>query len=183
MTDLHPESAWPQSHVVRKFINGLRPDFDIFLATWEIGITEIPVMGDNDQVITPAVTLEQATDAAVQFESGQKERAQQTTLLAGRAATPRQINNDSRGTKRETCGYCGKPHPPPCYVDHPELKPEGWDTEQLQKYAKYHEDRLKMLRDGATKGDSISGCQNFQSLRLPYQHFNICMQKMDRQIK
>ncbi|KAI1181575.1 hypothetical protein F5B17DRAFT_451701 [Nemania serpens] len=33
MTDLDANSAWPQSHVVRKFINGLSPDFNLFLAT------------------------------------------------------------------------------------------------------------------------------------------------------
>jgi len=29
-------------------------------------------------------------------------------------------------------------------------------------------------------GGSISGCQNLQSLRLLYQHFNICMQERDQ---
>ncbi|KAI1181363.1 hypothetical protein F5B17DRAFT_436952, partial [Nemania serpens] len=130
MTDLDANSAWPQSHVVRKFINGLGPDFDLFLATWELGITEIPITDNIGVVTQAAVILEQATDAAVQFESSQKERALQTALFAGGSRNDNNTNSANRGTKRKPCDYCGKLHAAPCYIKNPELKLDGWDLKR-----------------------------------------------------
>ncbi|KAJ8109933.1 hypothetical protein ONZ43_g6006 [Nemania bipapillata] len=146
MTELDANSAWPHSHVIRKFINGLGPDFDLFLTTWELSVTEIPVYNTAvpPVIIQAAVTLEEATDAAVRFEQGQKERASQTALLATKANL---LSSSSSGNKRKRCSDCHKLHPGVCYTKHPELKPAGWDEEQQRKRAKWHERKLKELEE------------------------------------
>ncbi|KAJ3562347.1 hypothetical protein NPX13_g8598 [Xylaria arbuscula] len=135
ITDLHNDSAWPQSHI-------------------EIGIAEIPIMDDNGAVTKVAITLEEATEAAVQVESSQKDRAAQTAFFAGKVDKNggSSANSAYKGTKRKSCGYCSIPHPPPCYIEHPELKPVNWETDQRKKRARYREQRLKELRGDATKG-------------------------------
>ncbi|KAI1181553.1 hypothetical protein F5B17DRAFT_270927 [Nemania serpens] len=118
--------TWPQSYVIRKFINGLSLDFDLFLTTWELGITKIPITNNAGLVTQAAVTLEQATNAAVQFKASQKERASQTALFSSRTSTGRFNSGGNEGSnKRKLCSNCGRLHPPPCFKTHPELKPNG----------------------------------------------------------
>ncbi|KAK5632995.1 hypothetical protein RRF57_008709 [Xylaria bambusicola] len=73
MTALDPASAWPHSHVIRKFINGLSPEFDSFLTTWEISASEIP---EYDS-INPA--KKQQTQ---QFDSNRVKRNEQHKVLS-----------------------------------------------------------------------------------------------------
>ena len=167
---IHAESKWPTSHVVQKFLDGLGSDFDLWLTTWEPNNTPIDETNSQNVVTRTAVTLEQATDAAVEFETAQKQRETGAGLLAQRAAlfaqrSPGQGFNPPKGTsnkrKKTKCRHCKGNHPDDeCYYKYPEKRPAGWNEQRFKnriKRAKAELEKLQMDNKDTKKNDSSVG--------------------------
>ena len=124
---LHPESRWPDSHVVQKFLDGLGSEFDLWLTTWEPNNSPINKVSSDGSVIKKAVTLKAATDAAIKFDTAQKQRDRSSSLLSRTMLLSQTASRyNAKGIKRRRCCHCSGNYPNDnCYVAHPEKKPPG----------------------------------------------------------
>ncbi|KAK9769258.1 putative Integrase catalytic domain-containing protein [Seiridium cardinale] len=158
MSDLDSKSAWPDSHLIVKFLDGLGPEFDLWITTWEPHNSPINEYGPEETITKAAVTLDEATEAALQFESSEKLRkSANASFMATRAGATLL----SHGVKRKApkCSHCKLigHEEGGCFVLHPELKPEGWDAAQVER-------RQKRARIRAGKGSNTSTSVNIGTL-------------------
>ncbi|KAJ6201941.1 hypothetical protein J3E72DRAFT_146218, partial [Bipolaris maydis] len=114
----------PQPFFVDQFLSGLTNEYTTFLATFHQTHSLITQRDDKGNVITKAVTFDEAVMAAERFEQGLKAIGQKEIALVARV-TPR---------RRGPCSHCGHRghHDTACFLKHPHLR-ERWEKSDRGK--------------------------------------------------
>jgi hypothetical protein len=121
LTDLHPSTAFSETQLVLRFLQGLGSGYD----TWIQTLTQtVKFIATAD---TPAITFESVIQKAYDEEKRQASNISgaNTALLAHS-----RLNNSSK-PRRSPCPWCKKTNHPPdgCFIKYPHLK-AAWDEKK-----------------------------------------------------
>lgn len=151
LTDLHPSTAFSETQLVLRFIQGLGSGYD----TWIQTLTQtVKFIATAD---TPAISFESVCQKAYDEEKRQASNISGASVNTALLAHSRSNNSPSK-PRRSPCPWCKKTNHPPdgCFIKYPHLK-AAWDEKKRAAKKRKAEADGKVSDAKKAKTDSSSG--------------------------